>query len=76
MLCHDVLNMQETKYGEEPTKDILTRDLRHSFESMCIFYESLIAMVCFFIYAIIHILLDKCRFTHYTLFLCLYMEHE
>jgi hypothetical protein len=39
---------------------------------MCMVYESLVAMVHFFIYAIMYILLYyKCRFTYYTLFLCL-----
>ena len=33
-------------------------------------------MVHFFIYAIIYILLNKCRYTYYTLVLCLQMERE
>jgi len=48
----------------------------HGFEIMCIVYERLSSMVCFFIYAFMYILLYKCRYTYYTLFLCLYMENE
>ena len=39
-LFHVVLNMQETKYGEKTTKDILRHDIRRDFERMCISYES------------------------------------
>ena len=50
----------------------LTRELmKHDFERMCIVYEIGIAMVHFFIYTIVYILLYKCRYTYYTLFLCL-----
>jgi hypothetical protein len=55
VLCHDVLNMQETKYGVQPTKDILREGMKHDFERMCIVYERLISMVCVLIYAIMYI---------------------
>jgi hypothetical protein len=57
VLCHVVLNMQETKYGMQPTKEILREFMKHGFERMCIVYERLGAKVCFFIYAIMYILL-------------------
>jgi hypothetical protein len=56
-LCHDILNMQETKYGMKPTKKILREFMKHGFKIMCIIYERLGAKACFFIYAIIYILL-------------------
>jgi hypothetical protein len=73
VLCHVVLNMQETKYGMQPTEEILREFMKHGFERMCIVYERLGAKVCFFIYAIMYILLYiyKCRYTYYNLFLCL-----
>ena len=70
MLCHGILNLQETKYGVEPTKLILREGMQHGFGRMCIVHEAFIAMVCFFVYTIIYILLYKCRYTYYTLFLC------
>jgi hypothetical protein len=57
MLCHGILNMQETKYGVHPTKEILRDDIQHGFKIMCIVYETIAAMIHFFIYAIMYILL-------------------
>jgi hypothetical protein len=57
MLCHVVLNMQETKYGMQTSEEILREFMKHGFERMCIVYERLGAKVCFFIYAIMYILL-------------------
>jgi hypothetical protein len=63
MICHDILNMQETKYGMQPTKEFLREGMKHGFERMCIVYERLGAKVFFFDYSIIYI--------YYSLFLCL-----
>jgi hypothetical protein len=60
VLCHGVLNMQETKYGMQPTKEILREGMKHGFKRMCIVYERLVAKVCFFIYVIMYILLCVC----------------
>jgi hypothetical protein len=57
MLCHVVLNMQETKYGMQTSEEILREFMKHGFERMCIVYERLGAKVCFFIYTIMYILL-------------------
>ena len=40
MLCHDVLNMQQTKYGAEPNETILEIGMIHSFEAMCDVHEA------------------------------------
>ena len=37
--------MQETKYGTAPTDKILKDGMLHGFERMCIFYESIVALV-------------------------------
>jgi hypothetical protein len=71
MIFHVVLNMEETKYGMHTSEEILREVLKHGFERMCIFYERLGAKVCFFIYAIVYILVYKCTYTYYNLFLCL-----
>jgi hypothetical protein len=39
MLCHGVLNMHETKYGEDSKEDILIIGMRRRFETMCMVYE-------------------------------------
>ena len=57
MLCHVVLNMQETKYGMQTLEDIFREFMKHGFERMCIVYEILGAKVCYFIYAIMYTLL-------------------
>ena len=57
-LCRGVLNIQETKYGVHPTKEILRDDMKHGFKRMCIVYEIVDAIVHFFIYAIMYILLN------------------
>jgi hypothetical protein len=57
MRCHVILNMQEAKYGMQASKEILREFKKHGFERMCIVYERLGAKVCFFIYAIMYILL-------------------
>jgi hypothetical protein len=49
--------MQEAKYGMQASKEILREFKKHGFERMCIVYERLGAKVCFFIYAIMYILL-------------------
>ena len=73
MLCDRLLNMQETKYGVEPTKLTLREtNIQFDFERICIVYETIDGMVHFlFIYAIMYILLYKCRYTYYSLFICL-----
>ena len=57
MRCHVILNMQETNYGMQTSEEILREFMKHGFERMCIVYERLGAKVCFFIYAIMYILL-------------------
>jgi hypothetical protein len=49
VLRHGVLNMQETKYGMQPTKHSLRDGMKHGFERICIVYERLTAMVCFYL---------------------------
>jgi hypothetical protein len=73
MLCHVVLNMQETKHGMQTSEEILREITKHGFERMCIVYERLGANVFFYIYAIMYIQLYiyKCIYTYYNLFLCL-----
>jgi hypothetical protein len=65
VLCHDILNMQETKYEMQPIEEILRECMKHDFERMCIVYERLGAKVCFLIYTIMYILLymyvDACK---------------
>ena len=71
MLCHGVLNMQETKYGVEPNEIILKTNMIHGFETMCDVHEATKALVYFFIHVVVmHILLYKCMNTYYTLFPC------
>ena len=48
MLCHVVLNMQETKYGVEPNETILKTSMIHGFETMCDVHEATITLVRFF----------------------------
>jgi hypothetical protein len=45
MLCHVILNMQETKYGMHTSEEILREFMKHGFERMCIVYERLGAKV-------------------------------
>jgi hypothetical protein len=72
MICHGVLNMQETKYGEEPMENLVITDMRQGFKMRCMVYESITDLVRFFIYNIMYILLYyKSRFTYNALFLCL-----
>ena len=73
MLCHDILNMQETKYGIETTEIILKIGMIHGFEAICDVHEAIEALVHFFIHPVVmYILLYKCLYTYnYTLFLCL-----
>ena len=40
--------MQETKYGNAPTNELLKDDMKFDFERMCIVHESILAMVHFF----------------------------
>ena len=42
--------MQETKYGTTPIDEILKDGMVHGFERMCIVYESIVAMVCHFLF--------------------------
>ena len=48
MLCHDVLNMQEIKYGVEPNEIILSTSMRCGFEAMCDVHEATKFVVHFF----------------------------
>jgi hypothetical protein len=58
MFFHGLLNLQGTKYGVEPTKDMLKNSMKHGFKRICISYEALVAtMVCFSIYTIMSIIL-------------------
>jgi hypothetical protein len=71
MFYHGILNMQETKYGLEPNEIILKIGMIHGFKEMCDVHEATIDLVHFFIDAVImYILLYKCIYTYYTLFLC------
>ena len=47
MIWHGILNMQETKYGVDPTKEILEDGMKYGFERMCIIHGGTDAMVCF-----------------------------
>ena len=51
--------MQETKYGTVPIDEILKDGIVHGFDRMCIFYESIVAMVhhLFFIYIDVYYLI-------------------
>ena len=60
MLCHVVLNIQETKYGTQTSANILREFMKHGFERMCIFYERLGAKVCFYL--------------HYHMYVCVCVE--
>ena len=72
-----ILNMKEMKYGVELNEIILKIGMIHGFEEICDVHEATLALVLFFIHAIImHILLYKCIYTYYTLFLCLQVEEE
>jgi hypothetical protein len=53
MIFHAILNMQKTKYGEEPIENLVIIRMRQGFKTMCMVYESIASMVHFFIYAII-----------------------
>ena len=48
MLCHGILNMQETKYGVEPNEIILKTCMIREFEEMCGIHEPTVALVHFF----------------------------
>ena len=48
MFYHDILNMQETKYGVEPNESILKAGMIHGFEEMCDVHEAIVALVHFF----------------------------
>ena len=50
--------------------------MNHGFKRMCIFYEMLTTMELFSNYVIMYIILYKCRYNHYSLFIRLYEEHE
>ena len=50
MLWHAIWNLFQTKYGVEPTNDILRDGMRNGFERMGIVYESLVDMERFLIY--------------------------
>ena len=71
MFCHGILNMQETKYGVKPTKEILGDGMQHAIEKCVLFMQHSLLWYVFFIYAIMYTLLYKCRYTYHTLFLCL-----
>ena len=36
--------MQETKYGTEPTEELLKQGMRFDFEHMCMIHDSLLAL--------------------------------
>ena len=48
MFFHDILNMQEIKYGVEPNETILKIGMIHGFEAMCDVHEATKALVHFF----------------------------
>ena len=50
---------------------IIDEGIKDGFETMHIVREAMEPLVHFFVYAIMYILLYKCRYTYYTLFLCL-----
>ena len=51
--------MEETKYGVEPLEDILIHGMRNGLERIYIVYESILSIIGFFIYVIMHIMLGK-----------------
>jgi len=56
--------MQETKYGTTPIEELLHEGMRLNFEIMCIFYESLLAMVhCYSIYINVYYLFQFSLFS-------------
>ena len=55
MICHGVLNMQETKYGVEPNEIILKTDMIHGFEAMCDVHETIKALAHCFCSCSIHV---------------------
>ena len=58
MIYYGVYNLQKTKYGTTPTKELLTEGMRFGFEIMCIVHDSILAMVhCFSIYIDVYYLL-------------------
>ena len=64
--------MQESKYGVEPNEIILETGIGRGFKEMCDVHEAKIVLVRFLIHVIVmYILLCKCIYTYYTLFLCL-----
>ena len=72
MFCHCVLNMQETNYEMDPNEIILKISMIYGFEEMYDIHEAILALVHFFIHSVVmYILLYKCLYTYYTLFLCL-----
>ena len=40
MICHGILNIQETKYGVEPNEIILSTGKRRGFEATCVVHEA------------------------------------
>ena len=65
ILCHGILNMQEINYGVEPNEIILITDMIHGFQKMCDVHEAIVALVRFFIHAVVmYILLYKWIYTY------------
>ena len=56
--------MQETKYGLDPTEEILRDGMQNGFERICITHETMDVVVRFFIYAFMYKTLYKCRYTY------------
>ena len=52
------MKLRETKYGVEPTEDLLTHGMRNGFENMCEVYDTSTELVHVFIYVVIYIILS------------------
>ena len=62
MICHRILNMQETKYVVEPMEEILRNGMQHGFERVYIVYEPLTATVIF-------LLMQSCIFYYINVYI-------
>ena len=69
-----ILNMQKEKHGVEPNEMILSIGMKHGFKTKCDVHEPIEALVYFCIHVVMYILLYKCIYSYYTLFLCLWLE--
>ena len=63
MLCHDILNTQETNYVVELNETILKTRLTHIFEATCDVHEAIEDLVCDFY---------SCNSCVYFLYKCIY----